>query len=388
MAEMIDNPLFAGLSEAHRAALTRLATLRSFRDGEVILREGATDATLYVIQEGRAQVIKKESTATRQFLLSTLHAGEAFGEIRLVDAEPASADVVADGPLRVWCLDLQPLLHDPAELALRSRLFANLARVLASRLRRNSQVAADAMHAELEQAHARESAGRFVVALVAVSSACLLGIAALQEMDPARRPEQTWISAGAILVGGLYMYRLLRRGPHELSSFGLTLRRAPAYAAQAALLTLPVLAGLVLIKGAAIRLLPWMHQEPLLRPGAIFGPSPFRPGAYALALAVYVILTPLQEFFYRAGLQGSLQRLMPSPAGRTNWRAIIIANLVFASVHSYIGFRFAGAVFLPGLLWGWLFDRQRSLVGASVSHVLFGVVALFLLGMQAIVGGR
>jgi CRP/FNR family cyclic AMP-dependent transcriptional regulator len=32
--------------------------------------------------------------------------------------------------------------------------------------------------------------------------------------------------------------------------------------------------------------------------------------------------------------------------------------------------------FFTGLFWGWLYARQRGLVGVSVSHVLLGMWAL------------
>lgn len=77
----------------------------------------------------------------------------------------------------------------------------------------------------------------------------------------------------------------------------------------------------------------------------------------------------------------------PTVPGRTNWKAIVIANLLFASAHAYIGFWFCVFAFLPGLFWGWLFARQRSLVGVTVSHILVGLWAIFALGIHAVIGG-
>jgi membrane protease YdiL (CAAX protease family) len=45
------------------------------------------------------------------------------------------------------------------------------------------------------------------------------------------------------------------------------------------------------------------------------------------------------------------------------------------------------AAFVPGLFWGWMFAKQRSLVGVTVSHIAVGLWAIFALGVHAIIGG-
>jgi membrane protease YdiL (CAAX protease family) len=36
---------------------------------------------------------------------------------------------------------------------------------------------------------------------------------------------------------------------------------------------------------------------------------------------------------------------------------------------------------VPGLFWGWMFARQRSIVGVTVSHIVVGLWANFLVGV-------
>lgn len=384
--EMATIALFEGLDADQRRTLARLATERACEDGAVIVREGEHAEALFVVREGRVRIEKADAVGER-YRIATLGRGEAFGEIGLVDDQPASATVRADGPARVLCLALRGALDDPAARSLRAGVLENLARLLAARLRSSSAATVTALRAELEQ---MKLGGRTVVALVLVSCACMLGTALLHALPAAHRPGQTWISTGSILVGAGFMYGLLRFGREPLAVYGLTLRNIGAHAREAALFTLPVLALLTAIKWAWLRSSPSLQGEPLFRPGAMFGGAPFHAGPWLLALVVYAALTPLQEFYYRAGLQGALRRILPPPRapGGANWSAIVVANLVFASVHTYIGVWFALAVLPPGMLWGWLYERQRSIVGPSVSHVLVGVFALFVLGMQVVVGGR
>ena len=386
-ADLEGSPLFAGLGPDQRDQLARHARLRTYADGQVIRREGERFDSLVILRSGSARVEKVDRESGDAFALAAVQAGGAIGELGLVDDASASATVVADGPVQALSLDLAAVLQDPQAASLRAALFANLAPVLSARLRRSSETAVAGMRAELELSRQREDAGRFVIALVVVACACMLGMAALHEVPAAYVPSQTWVSAGSIVLTAAVMIGLLRGSPGALERRGVSLRGFWRHAGEATLVTLPALAALVALKWAFLRAVPALQGLPLFAPGAIFGEEPFRAGFWAMAVALYAALVPLQELYYRAGLQGSLQQMMPTP-GRTNWKAILIANLVFASVHSWIGVRFAAAALLPGLLWGWLYDRQRSLVGASVSHALFGAFALFVLGMQTIVGGR
>ena len=144
---------------------------------------------------------------------------------------------------------------------------------------------------------------------------------------------------------------------------------------------------LLLLKLALIWWAPSMHDRPLFDPSALFAGRPFDLGFFALAMVMYAIHAPLQEFVVRVGMQGALQHFITTTPGRPNWNAIVITNVVFAANHTYIGFWFCVAAFLPGLFWGYLFARQRSWIGVSVSHVAVGLWVLFALGLHAFIGG-
>lgn len=60
-----------------------------FKAGETIIERGSVSNTFYVILEGSVEIQYKGH------VLATESAGDVFGELSLVDHEPASADVVA-----------------------------------------------------------------------------------------------------------------------------------------------------------------------------------------------------------------------------------------------------------------------------------------------------
>lgn len=87
-------PLFEGLSPADRSALSRAATVRSYRRGERIVTQGQAGDSFFVLVKGRVAV-SILSPEGREVVLSNLSAGDYFGEMALLDEAPRSATVTA-----------------------------------------------------------------------------------------------------------------------------------------------------------------------------------------------------------------------------------------------------------------------------------------------------
>ncbi len=87
-------PLFEGFSAADRLSLVKAATLRTYRRGEVIVRQGQPGDAFFVIVRGRVAVTVL-SPEGREVVLGVLGDGDHFGEMALLDDAPRSASVVA-----------------------------------------------------------------------------------------------------------------------------------------------------------------------------------------------------------------------------------------------------------------------------------------------------
>ena len=106
---------------------------------------------------------------------------------------------------------------------------------------------------------------------------------------------------------------------------------------------------------------------------------------YWLAIVLYLVLTPLQEFVARCCLQAPLQAFLPGACLNRQVWSILVSNLLFAGAHLHISFGFALAAFIPGIFWGWIFARTKSLVAAATSHFLIGGACIFLFGIEEFV---
>ena len=68
---------------------------KTFRKGEVIIKEGDIGKTLFYINEGKVGVYTDYGKKNR-FSLGFLGAGEFFGEMAILEAYPRSATIVAE----------------------------------------------------------------------------------------------------------------------------------------------------------------------------------------------------------------------------------------------------------------------------------------------------
>ena len=86
-------PMLAGLKPDYLDMLAKLATLRTYRKGEVIIHQGDPGTGLFVILNGSVSVTSRSRPGLPEKALASLNKGEWFGEMSLIDGYPRSATV-------------------------------------------------------------------------------------------------------------------------------------------------------------------------------------------------------------------------------------------------------------------------------------------------------
>lgn len=107
-------PLFEGLSDRSLKAIASKARVVDQPAGKEVVSEGGGGAGFHLILEGSATV-SLHGTERR-----TLHPGDYFGEISMIDGKPRSASVQVGEGLRTLSLpawEFRPLLEEQPEIA-------------------------------------------------------------------------------------------------------------------------------------------------------------------------------------------------------------------------------------------------------------------------------
>ena len=86
-------PLFSSLSEPDLQALSAHAAARTFPKNAIIINEGDTSNSLYIIASGKVKIFLSDEQG-KEIVLDIQGPGEYFGEIALLDEAPRSASVM------------------------------------------------------------------------------------------------------------------------------------------------------------------------------------------------------------------------------------------------------------------------------------------------------
>ncbi len=126
-----NSPIFADLDAESLAALGKGATIKVYDKNTHILTQGDATSSLYIILEGRVKVFVANEDG-KEITLDFLSAGEAFGELALLDGEKRSANVMTTEQSKIATLSQQVFLDCMRQ---NSNIAVSLLRVLASRVR-------------------------------------------------------------------------------------------------------------------------------------------------------------------------------------------------------------------------------------------------------------
>ena len=187
------------------------------------------------------------------------------------------------------------------------------------------------------------------------------------------------------IIAALFLYLpavVLWRQGRELDEYGLRARPLGRN------LALVALAVAVIFPPFGLGFAAW-HQlactTPFLRPLAL-GPcvpgslfehftlrAPLEPWWQTAAAELLVVALP-EEFFFRGYLQGRLAEVWPARhhlLGAPVGAALLVSAALFALCHLAVqGHPGTLAVFFPGLVFGWMRARTRSILPGTIFHAL------------------
>lgn len=138
IALLQNTPIFGGVRADILQFVLTASPVVALPKGKFFFREHDSANSMFVLERGEVAILKQWKA--HQYLLHTLHAGDCFGEMSLIDLLPRSASVLATADSTVIEISSDTLAQvydkDLAQLAM---IYMNMGREVSRRLRETDQ---------------------------------------------------------------------------------------------------------------------------------------------------------------------------------------------------------------------------------------------------------
>ncbi len=150
---LFSHSLFGGLSCEEIDYIRDCFKEEVYEGGQLILTQGEPNNRIFFILEGGVEILKHPvDLGDADRLISTLIAGDTFGEMELIDIQPCAASARAVGSTTVLTFTNYDLYRlSKTHLKVYAMIIMNLAREISRRLRKTDQDLAEIMYETQKQ---------------------------------------------------------------------------------------------------------------------------------------------------------------------------------------------------------------------------------------------
>jgi CRP-like cAMP-binding protein len=376
--------LFKDFSESELNLLLPFIERAVFEKGAYIFKEGEEGKRLCILRKGRVEIIKEENEI-EHYRLAELGPGEWVGEMALFDAFKRTASVRALEKTEVVFLSFADLNVLSQEKISYSKIALHLGKTISKRLKSTNEIAVKSLKEQLRFTEIHDTMGRLIIYLFFLLALLFFTFKIFNQYSPHSVIFRI-ISCLLTVAIAVTAILLVVRSGYPLKFYGVTAKNWRGAVVDAIMWTIPILVLMVIFKWIMIHSWPEFKDLPLTHFGHLKRPWLYFFSAkeqnFAILITIYILLVPLQEFIARGCLQSCFEVFFKKPHNVI--LAILASNLLFALFHGLQPFSFIAVTFIMGLFWGWLYHRQKTLVGVSVSHMLVAFFAFVILDYDKI----
>jgi CRP-like cAMP-binding protein len=362
--------LFSDVTPEQIRAVAACAIIENHPAGSIIIEEDTPSDYFYLIVDGTVDIYREE----KELLLESLSTGAVFGLLSIIENKPRSATVETQVPSTLIKLDLNQIARSlPQGKDIYNAIVINHINDLATIIRSTNSLAIQSMKTGMEEFKKRISVGNFFSsAILIVAAYSFFARLALDYVKSLKTT--TFVTSALLAVSAVIVVFMMRSTPYSWTDYGFTLKNWRSSLADTLLKTAIFIAALTVLK--------WILTLAELMPAPVFSFPFFQRHSFAFALGIavtYSLFCILQEIILRSALQHSLIHFLTGRFAKT--RIIATTTLIAAATHLHMkSLVFPLLIIVPNIFWCLLYDKYRSLLCVSVSHILIGVWALFILG--------
>jgi CRP-like cAMP-binding protein len=362
--------LFSDVTPEQIRAVAACAVIENHPAGSIIIEEDTPSDYFYLIVEGTVDIYREE----KELLLESLSTGAVFGLLSIIENKPRSATVETQVLSTLIKLDLHQIASSLSQgKDIYNAIVINHINDLATIIRSTNSLAIQSMKTGMEEFKKRISVGNFFSSAILIVAAYSFFVRLALDYVKSLRTT-TFVTSALLAVSAVIVVFMMKSTPYSWTDYGFTLKNWRSSLADTLLKTSIFIAALTVLK--------WILTLAELMPAPVFSFPFFRRHSFAFALGIavtYSIFCILQEIILRSALQHSLIHFLTGRFAKT--RIIATTTLIAAATHLHLkSLVFPLLIIIPNIFWCLLYDKHRSLLCVSVSHILIGVWALFVLG--------
>jgi CRP-like cAMP-binding protein len=141
-----NQPFLEGARPEVLERLARAAQEKHFGPGEVIIEEGSTGRSMYLVVDGQVEIVRRQGDGELQ--IAKRGAGDLFGEMGALEARPRSATVRALEPTRLFRFR-ERSTH--AALSTQPLLLYKFVQMLSARLRESDRLMIETLQRQIDE---------------------------------------------------------------------------------------------------------------------------------------------------------------------------------------------------------------------------------------------
>ena len=326
----------------------------------------------YIVIDGELEAFKIDEQG-RYYNLNHIKSGDVFGESVFLGEKQRASSVRALLPSQIFvipnCLIEEfsvryPLSVNQFSKALHKKTVNYLHKI-------NTRAT--------ELINTQKNINFFLINVVVFLSLFAIFVPYLE--DIIKNVYSTLITTPLVLIGTILVFLRLRALNLPLTVIGVTTDNLKKTIIESVTISFGILLVAIGLKFILIHTVQAYSSQPLFLSGytsyELMNGRPMNIYLYIASILFYAVHAIFQEIVARGSIQGIFSQVFPE---HKKFYAVILASLVFASIHAYFGLGAVMIVFVPGLFWGWLYYRQQNIFGAIISHIIIGVGTLKFIG--------
>jgi len=366
-----ENGLLDNFTQRQLNEITPYIKNHEYKENQLIIEEGEEGDRLYMIERGTVEIYKDDITLTH------LITGQHFGVMALLDKSTRSANVKTVTPTQLKSIDLKALkaLSDNAEDSIFFKILQNHLHNQQDILRTMNVANIHETKQKLAEAKKNLSFSSFFLFTLGLLIFYMFIMGIFLEWKESIHTAFYLSCAVPLMLTilGIAAYRYTQNSGYPPAFFGISTAKWKADIKESFIWTVPFLVLVTLVKWFQVQYVEAYQGESIIDLDRIFQHDL---KWVLLFFGLYVLFCPIQEFITRGVYQTGLKNLFTGK--QATFRAILLSNLLFSSFHLLFNLYFAFITLIPGIFWGYLYDRQKTLVGVSFSHILIGLYTSFL----------